>query len=97
MTSVTAASRVTSDEPTPRPTRGTAIGSPAATTEPNAKTRISSAMSTPTSSATPLGGAKFSGTWPPSATCSPDCSVGAVAVRRASTASEPVKSVTGTS
>ena len=58
---------------------------------------MSRAISTPTSSATPLGGAKFSGTWPPNATVNPACSVGAVAERSASTAAEPVKSVTGTS
>ena len=50
LTSMVAASRVSPPEPTTRPTRATAIGRPAATTEPNASSRMSSAATTPMSS-----------------------------------------------
>ena len=96
LTSVTAASTVISDEPIPSPTRATASGSPAAMTDPNANSRITRATATPTNSAVPLGGAKFSGTSPPSSTWTPVCCSSAAADHNASTPSEPVKSVTGT-
>ena len=68
VTSVSAASRVTPPEPIPRPTSATPIGSPAATNEPKARNRISSARPMPTSSAVPPGVLMFSGIWPPSST-----------------------------
>ena len=43
------------------------------------------------------GAPAFSGTSPPSSTCTPACSAGAAAPRRAATAVVPPTSVTGTS
>ena len=68
VTSARAAIRLIPPEPIPRPTSATPIGSPAATNEPNARNRMSSAMPMPTSSAVPAGDAMFSGIWPPSST-----------------------------
>ena len=67
-TSVNAAITVIRPEPMPRPNKATPRGSPAATTEPNASSRMIAAAPTPTSSAAPSGACTFSGTCPPNAT-----------------------------
>ena len=62
LTLVKAAMIAINDEPMPSPTIATASGNPAATTEPNAMTRMISATMIPTASAVPLGAEKFSAT-----------------------------------
>ncbi len=95
LTSVNAAINVTPASPMPSPNAATSKGSPAATIEPNAMSRITSAAVTPTASAIPLGTEMSSGTSPPSSTWRPARSVAAVASSSAVMGS--TRSVTGLS
>ena len=98
LTSITPASRVMPAEPTPRPTRATATGSPEPTTEPKASTRISSAATMPISSPLPrIGAAAVSGRSPPSSTWMPASRVGPTALLRGSRFSIRSGWVTGAS
>ena len=54
--SVTDAMMCTIEMPMPRPSNAVRIGSPIATTEPNANSRITTAASRPMRSALPAGG-----------------------------------------
>ena len=98
LTSITAASRITPPELMPSPASATPIGSPAPTTEPSARTRISSAASTPMISPYPeSGAAALSGTSPPSSTCRPESRVASTASSSGSRLPIRSGSVTGTS
>ena len=80
LTFIAAASRVTPAEVATRPTIAVTIGRPAATTDPNASTMISSASTIPMISAYPsTGAAAVSGTAPFISTVSPAARASATA------------------
>ena len=77
--------------PAPSPAIPTSSGRPAATSERSARMSTTSATTTPIPSVTLLVVMTFSGTSPPSATCSPSARAGAVARVSSSTPVVPLK------
>ena len=72
LTSIVPPSRVTPADPTPRPMSATASGRPAATTEPKATMRMTSAAATPASSPVPfIVDSVWLGSSPPSSASRP--------------------------